>query len=230
MVAPIRRQLLADQAAELLVARISAMEWQIGEKIPGETALAEELGVGRSTVREAVRTLASAGMLESRQGSGVYLRAVRPPTDWDRTVRTQEILHVVEVRNAVETDAARLASLRRTPGDVVALRSALDGRSAAVDGDAGAFVDADLGFHRAVVEAAHNPVLANLFETFVPRLRTAMIDLMTVLGVSPRDEPDVDLHLSLVEAIEKGDPEDAVRISIRHLGEMTTALNALERS
>ena len=117
--------------------------------------------------------LAGLGMRESRQGAGVFLRRSSPRQDWDRVLRTEEILHVVEVRNTVE-----IAAARRDETDLDVLRRALDARSAA--SGAGAFVDADIALHRAVVVAAHNPVLTELFETFVPRLRGAMLDLMDV--------------------------------------------------
>lgn len=217
MTSSIRRHLLTDQAAELLRSRIDSGEWEIGAKLPGETTLAAELGVGRSTVREAVRMLAGLGMLESRQGAGVFLRRSSPRQDWDRVLRTEEILHVVEVRNTVEIEAARLAATRRDEADLQALRRALDARSAASGAGAAAFVDADIALHRAVVVAAHNPVLTELFETFVPRLRDAMLDLMDVREMTASSQPDADAHRLLVEAIADGDAEKAARISAEHL-------------
>ncbi|MDT2008971.1 FadR family transcriptional regulator [Rhodococcus opacus] len=227
MTAPIRRHLLTDQAADLLRSRIESGEWEVGEKLPGETTLAAELGVGRSTVREAVRMLAGLGMLESRQGAGVFLRRSSPRQDWDRVLRTEEILHVVEVRNTVEIDAARLAASRRDDHDLAVLRRALDARSAASGAGAAEFVDADIALHRAVVVAAHNPVLTGLFETFVPRLRDAMLDLMAVLDLTAHSAPDADDHRLLVEAIADGDAEAAVRVSAGHLGGMLVRLRRL---
>ncbi|MBA8959056.1 FadR/GntR family transcriptional regulator [Rhodococcus opacus] len=212
MTSSIRRHLLTDQAADLLRSRIESGEWEVGAKLPGETTLAAELGVGRSTVREAIRMLAGLGMLESRQGAGVFLRGSSPRQGWDRVLRTEEIRHVVEVRNTVEIEAARLAAARRGEDDVAALRQALDARSAASGTGAAAFVDADIALHRAVVVAARNPVLTELFETFVPRLREAMLDLMDVLDLTAHSEPDADDHRLLVEAIADGDAEQAVRI------------------
>ncbi|MFC9766782.1 FadR/GntR family transcriptional regulator [Rhodococcus jostii] len=217
MTSPIRRHLLTDQAADLLRARIASGEWEVGAKLPGETTLAAELGVGRSTVREAVRMLAGLGMVESRQGVGVFLRRSSPRQDWDRVLRTEEIRHVVEVRHTVEIEAARLAAARRDESDVAALRRALDARSAASGAGAAAFVDADIALHRAVVVAAHNPVLTELFETFVPRLREAMLDLTAALDLSAGNEPDADAHRLLVEAVADGDAEEAVRVSTDHL-------------
>ncbi|MFD7006907.1 FadR/GntR family transcriptional regulator [Rhodococcus jostii] len=217
MTSSIRRHLLTDQAADLLRARIASGEWEVGAKLPGETTLAAELGVGRSTVREAVRMLAGLGMVESRQGAGVFLRRSSPRQDWDRVLRTEEIRHVVEVRHTVEIEAARLAASRRDESDVAALRRALDARSAASGAGAAAFVDADIALHRAVVVAAHNPVLTELFETFVPRLREAMLDLTAALDLSADNEPDADAHRLLVEAVADGDAEEAVRVSTDHL-------------
>ncbi|UOT05572.1 FadR family transcriptional regulator [Rhodococcus opacus] len=217
MTSSIRRHLLTDQAADLLRARIASGEWEVGAKLPGETTLAAELGVGRSTVREAVRMLAGLGMVESRQGAGVFLRRSSPRQDWDRVLRTEEIRHVVEVRHTVEIEAARLAASRRDEADVAALRRALDARSAASGAGAAAFVDADIALHRAVVVAAHNPVLTELFETFVPRLREAMLDLMDVMDLTAHSEPDADAHRLLVDAIADGDAEEAVRVSTDHL-------------
>ncbi len=222
----VERRLLTDQAAELLRARIVSGEWEVGAKLPGETTLAAQLGIGRSTIREAVRTLAGLGMLESRQGAGgVFLRSTTPPDQWPRVLEAEAILHVVEVRNAVEIEAARLAAQRRDAVDVAALRQALDGRTAAAHSGDAAFVDADIAVHRAVVDAAHNPVLSELFETFVPRLRAALIELIAVLDLHPpHSQPDADEHRMLVDAIEAGDAEAAVRISRAHLDDMAAAL------
>ncbi|ROZ49940.1 FadR family transcriptional regulator [Rhodococcus sp. WS3] len=220
----VERRLLTDQAAELLRARIIGGEWAVGDKLPGETTLAAELGIGRSTIREAVRTLAGLGMLESRQGAGVFLRSSTPPDQWPRVLESEAILHVVEVRNAVEVEAAGLAAKRRDDTDIAELRRALGGRAAAANSGDAAFVDADIAVHRAVVEAAHNPVLSELFETFVPRLRTALIELIGVLDLNPHSQPDADEHRMLVDAIEAGDAEAAVRISRAHLDDMAAAL------
>ena len=220
----VERRLLTDQAAELLRARIVSGEWEVGAKLPGETTLAAQLGIGRSTIREAVRTLAGLGMLESRQGAGVFLRSTTPPDQWPRVLEAEAILHVVEVRNAVEIEAARLAAQRRDAVDVAALRQALDGRTAAAHSGDAAFVDADITVHRAVVDAAHTPVLSELFETFVPRLRAALIELIAVLDLPPHSQPDADEHRMWVDAIEAGDAEAAVRISRAHLDDMAAAL------
>ncbi len=222
---PLRRNLLADQAADLLIRRLAAGDWTVGTKLPGETALAAELGVGRSTVREALRLLAGQGLLRSRQGSGVYVERLLPARTWEAVLRTQAVAEVVEVRNALEVEAARLAATRATDEDVAAMRRTLDRRSAAVSGADRQFVEADIEVHRTIVVAAHNPVLVELFDTFVPRLTEAMVDMVSLLGLRTHDpEPDAEDHRALVEAIAAGDPEAAVAISRAHLDAMLAAV------
>ncbi len=211
----IRRRPLAEQAAEALLARVRAGEWGLGHRIPGETTLAAQLGVGRSTVREAVRGLAGRGVLESRQGAGVFVRSLEPSDDWDLVLTRAGVVAVIEARVAIEAEAAALAAGRRTPADLRALGQALAGRS--VRGTSvEAHVDADMAFHRAVVAAAHNEVLSELFDAFVPRLRGAMVDMLRISPL-PSEEADHASHEQLLAAIHARDAAGAARASRTHL-------------
>jgi len=224
--AALSRNLLADQAADQLRHRLRAGEWEIGEKLPGETTLAAELGVGRSTIREALRMLAGQGMLRPRQGAGVFVERAEPEADgWEAVLQRGAIAAVVEVRAAIEIEAARLAAQRATAADVAAMRRALDLRSAAADAPDREFVEADTAVHRSIVAAAHNAVLSELFETFVPRITDAMVEMIGLLGLRDRDtEPNADEHAGLVEAIAAGDAVAAARISRAHLEAMAADL------
>lgn len=215
MTGQVRRHPLAEQAADLLLTRIRAGEWPLGHKLPGETTLAAQLGVGRSTLREAIRVLAGKGVLASRQGAGVFVTAQDIPEDWDIVLRRATITSVLEARIAIEAEAAALAAERRTPADLRALRRALavrgaDNRSVAD------LVDADTAFHRAVLVAAHNDILTQLFDTFLPRSRAAMIDMLTIRPMPAPDE-DHTAHEQLTEAIAARDPAAAAKYSRAHL-------------
>lgn len=216
------RMPLADQAADLLLARIRAGEWSLGQKLPGETTLAPQLGVGRSTVREAIRRLAGRGVLTTRQGAGVFVAALDVPEEWDAVLRRADIVSVIEARIAVETEAAALAAERRTPADARAIRRALAAREYAAD-DAASYVDADLAFHRAIIAAAHSPILAELFDGFTPRLRQAMIEMLR-LRTGHRDHADQDAHARLADAVLDRDPAVAAVVARAHLTEMKESL------
>jgi DNA-binding FadR family transcriptional regulator len=219
MSTPVRRHPLAAQTAEVLLGEIRAGRWPLGHKLPGETTLAARLGVGRSTVREAIRELAGRGVLDSRQGAGVFVTALDVPEDREAVLRRASVGAVIEARIAIETEAAALAAERRTPADLRAVRRALARRAPGPALGAEAHVDADTAFHRAVVVAAHNDVLTELFDSFAPRVHRAMTDM---LKARPASSPEADAadqaaHQALAEAIAAQDPGRAAELSRSHL-------------
>ncbi|QIM18265.1 FadR family transcriptional regulator [Leucobacter coleopterorum] len=222
--AQIQRTPLADQAAEALLDRVRAGEWQLGAKLPGETTLGPQLGVGRSTVREAIRQLAGRGVLSSRQGAGVFVVALDVPDDWDAVLRRSDIVAVIEARAAIEGEAAALAAVRRTPADLRAIRRALRERARhrSVIED---HVDTDTAFHRSIVAAAHNPILLEFFDGFTPRLRQAMLEMLrTRPGFAGGSDEDHAAHERLAEAIAGRDAETASSLSRSHLVALAAAL------
>ncbi|MEU8057826.1 FadR/GntR family transcriptional regulator [Microbispora bryophytorum] len=209
----LRRSPLVDQAVESLREQIAEGRWPVGTRLPGETTLATTLGVGRSTVREALRALAGAGLVQARQGAGVFVIATSPAEDWTARLRRAAVADVYEVRMLVEVQAARLAARRRTPDDVTALHAALEARRAAARESDAAFVDADIALHAAVVTAAHNPVLTDLFAEFVPRLREGLVALVDLLDLRAGDpNPGDHTHAAFVGAVERGDADGAGRV------------------
>ncbi len=193
-----------QQTIEQLRGRILGGEWPVGGRIPTEPQLVAALGVGRNTVREAVRALVHAGVLECRQGSGTYVVStdeLAPVVA--RRLTDDRMAEVVEVRRAFEVEAARLAALRRTPEDLVALDGALAAREAAWrSGRVAGFVEADVALHTAVVAAAHNGMLAELYASVGAALRSTVA---YVTGDSLQPQRYVD-HSRLVAAIRDGDP------------------------
>lgn len=218
MTAQVQRHPLAAQTASLLLARIRDGEWPLGHRLPGETTLAAQLGVGRSTLREAIRELAGKGVLDSRQGAGVFVTALDAAEDWDTVLRRSTIVSVIEARIAIEAEAAALAATRRTPADLRTIRRTLVARGV-VGQSVPDHVDADMAFHRAVIAAAHNDVLTQLFDAFLPRLRLAMIDMLKIKPIA--SEPcDHALHQQLADAIVARDPEAAAAASRTHLSSL----------
>lgn len=216
---PLRPSPLVEQAADHLREQIADGSWPVGTRLPGETTLAKQLGVGRSTVREAVRASPAAGLLQARQGAGVFVIATEPAEDWAARLRRASLADVYEVRMMIEVRAAELAARRRTAADLAALDAALAARDAARGTEA--FIDADIALHAAVVSAAHNPVLADLFAGFAPVLREGLLDLVRIVDVrDAEDDHGREAHAALVEAVRDRDPAaagDAVQAELRRI-------------
>ncbi len=221
-----RRNHLVDSVITQLEGEIGAGTWPPGAQLPSETQLAGELGVGRSTVREAVRALVSTGVLESRQGSGTFVRSPRPrPADLAARLRRGGVLEVYEVRQGLELVAARSAAVRRTAEDLASMEEALTRRRRARSaGRTRAFVDADLDFHRSVVAAAHNPVLTDLFDSFLDVLRRALLDLAGDPALRQDTHPE---HVALARAIRRSDEEGATAATAAHLRRTEEMLHRL---
>jgi DNA-binding FadR family transcriptional regulator len=211
----VRRESLAEQAAELLFARIRDGEWGIGGKLPGETTLAPQLGVGRSTVREAIRILAGRGIVATRQGAGVFIIATETPTTLSTVLQRADIIAVIEARTAIEVEAAALAAERRAPAQLELLREALDERDQHRD-DIDEHVATDMAFHRHIIIAAHSPILLDLFDSFAPRSLRAMADMLRLRG-QYGDDTDHGTHEAIYDAIASQDTAAAAGLTRAHL-------------
>ena len=224
----LRREPLAEQAADALLERIRGGEWSLGQKLPGETTLAPQLGVGRSTIREAIRQLAGRGVLATRQGAGVFVIAIDAPEDWDQILRRADIDSVIEARIAIEVEASALAAERHTPVELRAMRRAATHRNEHRS-DVETHVDADIALHRSIVVAAHNPILTELFDGFTPRSRQAMIDLLRLSSAFGSAE-DQDVHQHIIDAIAARNSTAAASLTREHLLTLKTRLVLRERA
>jgi DNA-binding FadR family transcriptional regulator len=202
---PAARTNLADTAIQNIRAEIGANRWQVGERVPNEATLAEMLGVSRGTVREAVRVLVSQGVLETRQGSGTYVRSVIDAEDSLLRIRRTGLRDQVETRCALEVEAARLAATRHTPEVISELRHMLADRGEYIPAEHDRYVRQDLAFHKAVVAASRNNALMEVYEFF--SASTQEVIKATVTGELP--EPDMAAHAAIIDAIASGDPERA---------------------
>ncbi|MFE0186979.1 FadR/GntR family transcriptional regulator [Streptomyces sp. NPDC058989] len=225
------RQSLVDTVVEALRAQLTAGEWQIGDRIPTEHALAEQLQVGRNTVREAVRVLVHAGMLRSRQGEGTFVVSTADPGDIMRGVQRAGIRDVLELRIALEAEAARLAALRHRPDDLERMRAALDAQADLSDADGRPdsgnlelYADHDIAFHKAVVEAAHNTALTATYGWFSSSVREALVNALDDQAMPKIVHGD---HRAVMEAIAAGDPEAAERATRELLERPKRAVEAL---
>lgn len=202
---PATRTNLADSAAESLRTEIVSGRWSVGERIPNEAVLANLLSISRGTVREAVRMLVSQGLLDTRQGSGTYVRStVDPSAALDRVKRTG-LRDQWEARAALDVEAARLAALRHSPADLDRMRQLLAARGTVADGGSEAFIRRDIAFHKSVVAASGNRTMMELYDFFTAAIAETIH--ASLGGALP--EPDDQAHVAIVEAIASGDADRA---------------------
>lgn len=202
---PAARTNLAETAVHNIRMEITANRWHIGDRIPNEATLAEMLGVSRGTVREAVRVLVAQGFLETRQGSGTYVRSVIDAEGSLLRIRRTGLRDQVETRCALEVEGARLAAMRHAPGIIVGLRQLLADRGEFDPAKHDRYVQRDLAFHKAVVAASGNQALIEVYEFFSASIQE--IIKATVTGELP--EPDMAAHMAIVDAIASGNPDQA---------------------
>lgn len=225
------RQSLVDTVVDALRAQLTAGEWPVGSRIPTEHALAEQLQVGRNTVREAVRVLVHGGMLRSRQGEGTFVVSTADPGDILRGVRRAGIRDVLELRIALEAEAARLAALRHRPDDLERMRAALDAQAELADasgqpgsGSLELYADHDIAFHKAVVDAAHNTALTATYGWFSSSVREALVSALDDQAMPKIVHGD---HRAVLDAIAAGDPDAAERATRDLLEKPKRAVEAL---
>ncbi len=210
--ATLNRAGLARQIAEALRAAILDGTLAVDERLPTETELAARFGVSRPTIREALKRLAAQNLIRSRRGpaGGTFVNRLGQ-TEARETLRglvtlmvgmdTVTLTDVAEARAELERVCARLAARRRTDADLFALRAALDDQREPTLSDE-AFCAADVRFHRAVVEAAHNAMLGFQMVGVVEALQPVVN--MIINRVRARDRI-IAAHASVLAAIEAGD-------------------------
>lgn len=221
----IERRSLVEQTAEALRARVATGEWPVDARIPPEAELVRLFGVSRNTVREAVRCLAHAGMLEVRQGDGTYVRATADSGETLRRIAHASLRDRIEVRCALEENAARLAASRRSEDDVAALRATrdrCDGLIAA--GRIDEYITHDFTFHRRIVNASGNAALEELYLYFATAIRAS---IRHSIGDAQLPEPSAAQHRDVLEAIARRDSDGAAAAARALFAPLLASLDTL---
>ncbi len=206
--APRRTASLSAQLVDSLRSHIEAGGWPVGTRIPPEQVLIEELGVGRSTLREAIGALVHLGLLEPRAGDGTYVRSSSElQSVMVRRASAAQRDNVLELRTVLEEYASGAAALRRSEEELRRMRELLaDADAACAGADAAAATSVDALFHRAVVRASGNDLLVEVYDY----LGTALTSSLGGLSWNAvQAEEHARLHRRLVDAIEARDADNA---------------------
>lgn len=204
------RRKLVETVAERLLEAVRTRP--SGTRMPSERALAEQLGVGRSTVREALNGLAALGALDIRHGRGVFVASSASPRLDREPVATALVRAqtnaLIEARLVVQPEVARLAAARRTDGDLRALEKVLEGQQRlATGGSADRATKLGVDFNVRLAEAARNEILSGIIRSLFHRIlerAPRLHELADGFGTW-----DVDEHRGIYLAVRDGDGERA---------------------
>ncbi|HEX4223090.1 MAG TPA: FadR/GntR family transcriptional regulator [Pseudonocardiaceae bacterium] len=200
-----RRTGLVDQVIEQMRGAISRGDWPLDQRIPPEPELVNALGVGRNTVREAVRALSHAGLLDVRQGDGTFVRATSEICGALRRLYGTRLREVLQVRRVLEVEGARMAAIERTETELAELTEILADRDRAIGReDLETVLEADTRFHRKVVTCSHNELLIELYQGLTETFRASVASTLDGEGPGHKIE-----HSGLLEAIADHDPDRA---------------------
>lgn len=190
-----------------------------GDQLPAERDLAQQFGVSRTAVREAIKTLHEKGLVEALPGRGTFItngtsHSMRQSLD--RILKSGEAsgtVWLVEFREILEPEIAALAAKRAGEQDIAAMREAVRVMDAA-QRDPEAFIEADLDFHLALAEAAANPLILSLIDSIVGLLREQRMQIFYIGGGPTRGQIH---HKRILDAVERRDAQGAREAMRLHL-------------
>lgn len=209
---PLQRKSLAEAVADQLQAAITSGTYAVGEQLPTEPELMEQFGVGRSSIREAVRLLANSGWVRSQQGVGTFVAS--------RSGSGRPLLKFLEEASFKEVDELRLmleikivekAALNRTSRDISRMQQQLKKRwQHAEKNNLDACVQADIAFHTTLAEASRSGIMLDLYRTIAEYLRLEFLHKYTDTQEFLLSQ---DRHEDLLKAIDAKNVKDAVAIA-----------------
>ena len=217
----IRKRSAPEMVAEQIIERITGGELAPGTQLPSQRDLAQMLGVGRSSVREAINALVVMGYLEPLQGKGTFIKDVLPAADpsnekLNAAFAAGSIFDLMEARELLECRSAALAADRAGALQIRNLKAAMK-KVAATDKEYAIFLDADIRFHEAVAEATGNVVLCELTKLVLEKVVAHHNELKTALLPPAYREVSIRTAARVVQSIEAGDGDGAARWMAQHL-------------
>jgi DNA-binding FadR family transcriptional regulator len=204
----IKRSGVCDEIVKQLQQQIISGKYKIGDKLPSESEMMQELGVGRSSVREAVRILANYGLLRVKQGLGTFVHVDSGTyLPWYQRLQDADSKDLHEVRQLLELKIAEKAAMNRTQKDIDKMTKLLKKRiDAAKKNLAAECIEADIQFHIAIAEAAKNNILTDLYKNIAAQVKKSFRQAYTDTGAFILQH---ELHVALLQSIIDKNPKKA---------------------
>jgi GntR family transcriptional repressor for pyruvate dehydrogenase complex len=204
----VRTSRLYEQIVQQIEESVLKGTLKPGDQLPAERELAQQLGVSRTAVREAVKALREKGLVEAYSGRGTFItdgtsHAARQSFDLMVKIGQQESsTHLADLRLILEPGIAALAAQRIEEEHLTAMREAVAVMERSLK-DPAAYIEADLDFHLALAEAVANPLILSLIDSIVGLLREQRIKIFNVSGGPQRGQV---FHKRILEAMEQRNP------------------------
>lgn len=213
----IPRRSLADEVAAQLQQQITLGKFKTGEQLPIEPELMKTFGVGRSTIREAIKILVNSGLLRVQQGLGTFVEGaegIREPLP--QRLKRADFKDLDEVRQLIEIKIAEKAAANRTEDDLKEIRHWLAARKkAATENLLLESIDTDIRFHTAIAVASKNEILADLYKTFSLQIKNWFLTIFTDTTDFKETQ---ELHEQLLKSIEAKDSKKAWNTAAKIIG------------
>jgi GntR family transcriptional repressor for pyruvate dehydrogenase complex len=217
---PVSRTTLSEQVAMQLASELTGGRWKPGEKLPSEAELCKAFNVGRSTLREALKSLAFIGLIRMRAGGGSYVsdqpsKYLDGPLFAKGVLNTEkDITDLSDARILLETEVAGLCAQRATGQDLAALDDILKQMKTSIEQGGDAFRELDLGFHLAIAMGSKNQVLSEMLR----HIREALQELITKSLLLPAgSDMAYKQHREIFEALKQRSPARARKAMRSHL-------------
>ncbi len=214
----LKREKLYKQVAESIHNSIMMGDLKAGDRLPSERDLAEQLGVSRTVVRDALRLLEERGLVSSNVGDGTYISEIKPKSVSESISlfvkqRQTSYAHLTQVRRMIEVEIAALAAQNATPRDIERLEQSVSEAEQKLH-SLQEFVATDINFHRLLAEASQNPLLPMLLTPISEPLHDLSRRASALMG-APEDA--LKHHHKILDCVRRGDSEGARRCMRDHL-------------
>ena len=211
---------ISDDQTQRIMEMIEAGGFNVGDLLPGQRELAQQLNVGRSTLRESIRHLEALGVLETHPGIGTYV-VRNSPYSFDNqlqgwlTENKDQVIKIFEIREALESKAAELSAIKANLDDIEGMRVLLNEMDEAIGRkDFKRVTLLDFDFHDAISKSAGNDLLYQMIETICGILSESRGAVLALPGRAARS---LNEHRSIFTAIEARQPQQAKDAMIQHL-------------
>jgi DNA-binding FadR family transcriptional regulator len=223
---------ITENVIDQMLSLIRSGAWKAGDELPSERELMLRLRVGRSCVREALQAVASLGLVELRAGRRAKVKEflasqIFDPVQMAGLLRAEDLIHLWQVRVALEVAAMRLAVDRLDAASLTQLGRIVDDLSEQMErSDLTAFIESDLAFHQCVIQATGNPIFVEVYKVIMRAIRASVRITGSIPGGMQRG---VRVHRALFEALRTKDAAAAEAAMREHLGDPDRFREAYDR-